>query len=249
MPHSFRPRKGCGFFLRCSLCRGLSGYTAFDPPAHSETPHPLFETAQRGAAPTPSSFYHFAKNCRSGIVLRCEPLKRIIEENPVRHPPYSRLSALCLVVLLGAADTDGGGRHQTTGRVIARDIYLSLPRTSSTPNVEILVLRTNEPIGGAKSSSHFAKVRYEDYADQHPLPVDLLEGKQAWRFSLRRNRSCDQVVSEGLFVSRRPSNELPKPGVYVLVAGADPSDAPPLHSTMPCFVLQPDGVKPAAPDR
>lgn len=156
---------------------------------------------------------------------------------------YLRVLALSSMMLVLASAKEARSKYKTTGHVIAKDAYMGLPRMSSVTNVEILVLRVDESSRGTKSPQ-FLKVRYEDYADQHPLPPDLLEGRSSWHFSLRRERSCDQVVSEGLFKASRDSNEPPKPGTFVLVESRDQNDIPPTHSTIPCYVLKPGDVQP-----
>ncbi len=159
---------------------------------------------------------------------------------------YVRIAAMSVVVLLVHFNVRAAGRRETTGHVIARDVYLGLPRTSSTVNLEVFILRTNESVKSRGESTHFLRVRYEDFGNQHPLPSALLEGRQTWRLSLKRDRSCDQVVSEGLIVPRNASNELPKPGTYVLLRSADVNDLPSLSSTMPCFILRPGGAEPVS---
>jgi hypothetical protein len=52
------------------------------------------------------------------------------------------------------------------------------------------------------------------------------------------------VVSEGLIVAQKGSNQLPKPDTFILVPSADQKDTPPINSTLPCFVLRPGGTKP-----
>lgn len=164
----------------------------------------------------------------------------------MRAKTYARIAAMSVVVLLVCFKVRAAGRHETTGRVIARDIYIGLPRTSSTVNLEVFILRTSESVKSSGESMHFLRVRYEDFGNQHPLPSALLEGGQPWRLSLKRDRSCDQIVSEGLIVPRSASNELPKPGTYVLLRSADVNDLPPLRSTMPCFILRPGGAEPVS---
>src|SRR5438552_16093816 len=100
-----------------------------------------------------------------------------------------RVAVFSILALLMRSDMRAAERHETAGRVIAKDVYLGLPRTSSTANVELFVLRIDEPVKVRGASTHFVKVRYEDYANQHPLPTDLLDGKQRFRFSLKRDRS------------------------------------------------------------
>lgn len=145
-------------------------------------------------------------------------------------------------VLLFAASTDAGSRYKAIGRVIAKDAYIGLPRMSSVTNVQILVIKTDE-MSQPKKLPQFLKVRYEDYADQHPLPTDLLQGKSSWLFSLKRERNCDQAVSEGLFNANRGSSVPPKPGTFVLVGSSDQTDIPPIHNTIPCYVLKPGNVQ------
>lgn len=164
----------------------------------------------------------------------------------MRPKTYVCVLALTVIVLSLQFNARASGKHKTAGRVIARDVYISLPRTSSTVNVDVFVLRTNDSIKSRGTSTRFIKVRYEDLGNQHPLPTDLLEGKNLWRFSLTRDRSCDQVVSEGLIARRSSSNELPKPGTFVLLESADVNDVPALNSTMPCFTVRPGGVKPVS---
>jgi hypothetical protein len=161
---------------------------------------------------------------------------------------YHRFLALSSIVLLLSSSVKANHQYVTTGRVIARDAYNGLARLSSVTNVSTFIVRVDKAPGGTKSPG-FVKVRYEDYADQRPLPPDLLEGKSSWRFSLRRNRSCDLVVSEGLFVAHKDSNELPKPDTFILISSADQKTLPPLNSTIPCFVLRPGGAKAAHSDR
>lgn len=156
---------------------------------------------------------------------------------------YHRVLALCLISLLLSSSMEASRRHITTGRVIARDAYVGLARMSSVTNVSILIVRL-EKVPQKAGVARFVKVRYEDYAGQHPLPSDLIEGKSPWRFSLRRDRSCDEVVSQGLFVVQNSSKELPKPGTYIVVKSADQKDLPPTNSTLPCFILRPGGAKP-----
>jgi hypothetical protein len=158
---------------------------------------------------------------------------------------YQRVLALCSIMLLFSSSMEANHQHVTTGRVIARDAYTGLARLSSVANVSIFIVRVDDAPRG-KKSPRFVKVRYEDYADQRPLPSELLEGKSSWRFSLRRNRSCDQVVSEGLFAAQRESKELPKPDTFILVQSADQKDFPPINSTIPCFILRPGGAKPVS---
>jgi hypothetical protein len=155
-----------------------------------------------------------------------------------------RIGLVVWLLMPPAARTADGG--QTTGRVIAREVYVGLPRTTSTVDVDVFIVRAKEPVKIRGASTHFLRVRYEDYASQHPLPSGLLEGKESWRLSLKRDRSCDQLVSEWLIRPVSTSNELPKPGTYILVRGADTADTPPLHTTMPCFILRPGGIKPAS---
>lgn len=155
---------------------------------------------------------------------------------------HLRVLALSSLLLL-TSSTEASNRHKVTGRVIARDAYIGLARMSSVTNVEILVIRVDETSRRAKAPQ-FLKIRYEDYADQHPLAPDLLEGKSSWQFSLRRERSCDQVVSEGLFRANRDSSELPKAGTFVLVGSTDQKDIPPTRSKISCYVLKPGDVQP-----
>src|SRR5208282_6595014 len=49
-------------------------------------PHPLLERHKGCGTPTPTSSYHFARNCGSGILPMCEALNTRIGVNPVRHP-------------------------------------------------------------------------------------------------------------------------------------------------------------------
>jgi hypothetical protein len=155
---------------------------------------------------------------------------------------YHRVPALCSIMLLLSSSLEANHPQITSGRVIANDPYIGLLRLSSGPNVSIFMVRVDDAPHATKSP-RFVKVRYEDYADQHPLPPDLLKGKSSWRFSLRRNHGCDQVVLEGLFTAQNDSNELPNPGTFILVQGFDQKDVPPIHSTIPCFVLRPGGAK------
>lgn len=155
---------------------------------------------------------------------------------------YPRILALSSLLLL-ASSAEAGSRYKTTGRVIAREPYMGLPRMSSATNVEILVIKADESSRKTKSPK-FLKIRYEDSADQHPLPTDLLQGKSSWRFSLKRERSCDQVVSEGLFKASRDSGEPPNPGTFVLVESSDQKDIPPTRSKIPCYILKPGDVQP-----
>jgi hypothetical protein len=156
---------------------------------------------------------------------------------------YHRILALCSIMLLFSSSMEAKHQHVTTGRVIARDAYIGLPRMSSVTNVSIFIVRVDEDPPGTKAT-RFVKVRYEDYADERPLPPHLLEGTSSWRFALRRNRSCDQVVSKGLFAAQKDSKEPPKSGTFILVQSADQNDVPPIHSTIPCFVLRPGGAQP-----
>jgi hypothetical protein len=153
-----------------------------------------------------------------------------------------RVVALCSIALLLSSNMKAAHQH-ATGRVIARDAYVGLPRMSSVTNISIFIVRVDDAQRGTKSP-RFLKVRYEDYADQRPLPGDLLEGKSSWRFSLQRNRSCDQVVSQDLIVSQKSPKELPQPDTFVFVQSADQKDMPPINSKLPCFILRPGGVKP-----
>lgn len=157
---------------------------------------------------------------------------------------YQRILALCSITLfLLSSSMEAAHQHVTTGRVIASDAYIGLPRMSSGTNLSIFIVRADDGQRGTRSP-RFLKVRYEDYADQHPLPTDLLQGKSSWRFSLQRKRSCDQVVTKGLIAAQKGSKELPKPDTFVLVQSADEKDVPPLNSTLPCFILRPGDAKP-----
>src|SRR5206468_213576 len=162
----------------------------------------------------------------------------------MRATIFLRVSLLSILALLVRFELRAAERHKATGRVIAKDAYLGLARTSSTANVELFILRIDEPVESRAASTHFIKVRYEDYANQHPLPTDLLSGKKPFQFFLKRNRDCDQVVSDGLILPRSISNELPKFGTFVILQSADVNEIPPLNSTLPCFVLRPGGLKP-----
>jgi hypothetical protein len=162
----------------------------------------------------------------------------------MRATIFLRVSFLSILALLMRSDLRAAERHEATGRVIAKDAYLGLPRTSSTANVELFILRIDERVKSRGAWTRFIKVRYEDYANQHPLPTDLLDGKKRFQFLLKRDRGCDQVVSEGLILPRGTSNELPKSGTFVILQSADVNDIPPLKSTLPCFVLRPGGAKP-----
>ena len=164
----------------------------------------------------------------------------------MRATIYLRVAVFSILTLLMRSDMRAAEKHEATGHVIAMDVYLALPRTSSTANVELFVLRIDEPVKVRGTPLRFVKVRYEDYANQHPLPSDLLDGTARFRFSLNRDRSCDQVVSKDLIIPRSPSNELPKSGTFVLLQSADVKDVPPLNSTMPCFILRPGGLKPVS---
>jgi hypothetical protein len=103
---------------------------------------------------------------------------------------------------------------------------------SSVTNFSILLVKVGAQPHGNKSP-RCLKVRYEDYADQQPLPADLLDGKASWQSSLRRNRSCDQVVTKGLIVAQNDSKK-PKDDAFILVQ----SDAPPLNTKLPWFHSQ-----------
>lgn len=161
---------------------------------------------------------------------------------------YQRLLLVYLIVFLFSSDMEGKQQHVATGRVIASDAYIGLARMSSVTNVSIFILKV-ENASGRTGSSRFVKVRYEDYAGRKPLPADLLQGKSSWRFSLRRNRSCDQMVTEGLIVAQEDSKELPHPDTFILVPSADRTDLPPVNSTLPCFVLKPGGARPRSGSR
>jgi len=100
----------------------------------------------------------------------------------------------------------------------------------------------DEVVGHERTSPRFVKVRYEDYEAKEPLPSGLLDGKMVWKFSVKRDRTCDQIVSEGLFVAPNKSAIPPAAGSYVLLENAG-SDLPKVESLLPCFIVQPGGIK------
>jgi hypothetical protein len=156
--------------------------------------------------------------------------------------PFRSVWVLCLMMLL-VSSVEAGRKQKITGRVIAKDAYVGLAHLSSVTNVELFIVKVDDAAQGARSP-RFIKVRYEDYADQRPLPAELLEGKSHWTFSLTRNESCDQVVSEGLFVAPSNTGTPPKAGTFILAENAG-QDVPPIKTTIPCFVLRPGRVKPS----
>jgi hypothetical protein len=155
---------------------------------------------------------------------------------------HLRIVALCSAVLLLPSSGEAGHKCKRTGRVIAREAYIGLARPSSVTSVEIFILKVKD-MRQAPSERRFAKVRYEDYGGRYPLPLDLLSGESSWRFVLRRDKTCDLLVSEGLFVVPSDSRELPKPGTFILVQSVNKEDVPPLGSSIPCFILRPGGAK------
>jgi hypothetical protein len=152
--------------------------------------------------------------------------------------PFRNTLLFCSSVLLFVSSVEGGQKQQVTGRVIAKDAYAGLAQLSSATNVELFIVKVDTRQGARR----FIKVRYEDYADQRPLPTELSEGKSRWTFSLTRNKTCDQEVSAGLFVESGNSGTPPKAGTFILVPGAG-HDVPPIKAIIPCFVLRPGGVK------
>ena len=155
--------------------------------------------------------------------------------------PLRSILLLCPMVLQLVSPVKAGQKQQITGRVIAKDAYVGLAHLSSATNVELLIVKVDRVVQG---TPRFVKVRYEDYADQRPLPAQLLEGKSHWTFLLTRNKGCDQVVSKGLFVNPSNSGTPPKAGTFILAEDAG-HDVPPIKTMIPCFILRPDGVKPS----
>jgi hypothetical protein len=146
-----------------------------------------------------------------------------------------------IILLLVSSPMEARHKQQITGRVIAKDAYMGLAHVSSATHVELFIVKVDDAAKGTRSL-RFIKVRYEDYADQHPLASELLEGKSHWTFSLTRDKSCDEVVSEDLFVAPSNSGTPPKAGTFILAQNAG-QDVPAIKTTIPCFALRPGGVK------
>ena len=156
--------------------------------------------------------------------------------------------SLCMIVIVFPLEPVAlAARHKQNqqklmGRVIAKDAYLGLARLSSAASVEVFIVRVDQ-VRWKETSPRFIKVRYEDYEAKGLLASGLLDGKMMWRFSLRREKKCDQIVSEGLLIPPNNSPTPPRAGAYILLENAG-SDLPKVQSLLPCFIVQPGGIRP-----
>ena len=149
---------------------------------------------------------------------------------------------LGIIVLLTPVELGANDNKQMLkGRVIAKDAYVGLARLNSLGSVEVFIVRVEEE-DPKKTSPRFIKIRYEDYGAKKKQPRDLFDGRVLWRFSASRDKSCDQIVSEDLFTTPNNTSRPPKGGTYVLLENVS-SDLPKRQSLLPCFIVQPGGIK------
>jgi hypothetical protein len=146
-----------------------------------------------------------------------------------------------IIFLLAFPGLKSCRKESLIGRVIAKDAYLGLARINTPMSVQVFIVKVDN-VSQGENSPRFIKIKYEDDEDKEALPSGLLDGESLWRFSISRDKSCDQTVSENLFIDPSASAKLPEAGAYILLRNAI-QDIPAPHSLLPCFTLRPGGVK------
>lgn len=153
------------------------------------------------------------------------------------------LFLLCLTIFVSAPSNVIAQRTflRAAGHIIARNVPVGLVSLGVNSSVELFIVEVKQATD-RKSKPRFITVRYEDYGSAKPLPKNLFySDKTWWNFSLRRDKSCDQMTSEGLFTPPTESMTLSDNGSYTLLSHGI-VNLPKIGSILPCFIVRPGGI-------
>jgi len=115
-----------------------------------------------------------------------------------------------------------------TGVVVGYDESLSLVNVTSAPQLQVLIVRIVRSLKGHEES-RYIKVVYQYMHNDPTLPKEIVDGKTQWRFELTRAAAQDQSCMGPLQGLKQ-------------TPGADAEEIP-NDSNLPCYVLQPGGIK------
>src|SRR3954467_10803431 len=76
------------------------------------------------------------------------------------------------------------------GTVVAYNQLAALVMITDAPGQHELVLRADRALPG-KEAGQYVKIVYKHWANEASLPEGLFDGRSKWRFSLKRDYTCD----------------------------------------------------------
>lgn len=130
------------------------------------------------------------------------------------------------------------------GTVIAYAHSLTqLAKLTSVPAEEMLIVRVDK--GSAmKQQSPYIKVAYRYWHTEPAVPKEFFDSRKQWHFLLVRETRCDGPLRE-LLETKGKTERGEKVSLPFLqrTTGAENLEIP-LDTTLPCYVLRPEGFKP-----
>ena len=148
----------------------------------------------------------------------------------------SLIVALSIVYLNPSNITFGLTREQepleAIGTVVAYDQLISLTNITSAPKSQVLIVRIARRIKGPKNRSYI-KVIYKYAANESPLPQNMFDGNNQWRFILTRDFRCDSTLREMKPIVTTQGQAIPR------LKFTREKDLIQDGVSLPCYVLKP----------
>jgi hypothetical protein len=129
------------------------------------------------------------------------------------------------------------------GRIVGYDQSVSLTGLTSTPKIDVLIVRVEKIIKG-QEKANYIKVLREYWKDDFSLSKDLTNDRKEWTFLLTKAQGCDESLREMQFPSKKTSEgtEIQVPR-YKPSTGAE-AEGIPEDLKLPCYRVRPDGITP-----
>lgn len=124
---------------------------------------------------------------------------------------------------------------EAVGIVVAYDQFVSLTNITWVPQSQVLLVRISKSIKG-RAEGPYIKVVYKYAPNDSPLPQNIFDGNDHWRFTLKRDISCDSSLREMRAIKSQTVKEdidLPR------LKFKNGTEKPGEEVTLPCYVLKP----------
>ena len=127
------------------------------------------------------------------------------------------------------------------GPVIAYERSVTrLAKLTFVPNTEVLIVRVDKLRQG-QEHAQYLKVVYRYGTDEPSLAKEVLDSRSQWRFTLKRDRSCDSSVGQMKSVKTQT-----KEGEEVILSGLkfiNETERLADNTNLPCYELRPGNYR------
>jgi len=124
---------------------------------------------------------------------------------------------------------------EAVGTVVAYDQLVPLANITWVLQSQVLLIHISKSIKG-RAEGPYIKVVYKYATNDSPLPQDVFDGHSEWRFTLKRDNSCDSSLREMKALKPQVTEGQ---GAVPRLKFKTETEMPGDDVNLPCYVLKP----------